>query len=202
VNQDNEFLVISSSANFGNQFFIKISDVLSCKRILINRKDIMDFFEAVMKRRSIRSYTGETIPVADLEKIVDAGRLAPSGSNRQPWHFIVVTDQDKILQLSKAGAWSADASAMIAVVLDPSTSYWVEDGSAAIENILLAATALGYGACWLQGNAQPHEEEFKQLLHVPVQFKLLSLVPIGVPAEKSTPKAKKPLNEVLHWEVF
>lgn len=162
----------------------------------------MDFFEAVMKRRSIRSYTGETIPRADLEKIVDAGRLAPNGSNRQLWDFIVVTDQEMIQQLSKAGPWSVDAGAMIAVVLDPSTSFWVEDGSAAIENMLLAATALGYGACWLQGNAQPHEEEFKQLLHVPAHLRLLSLVPIGVPAEKPLPKDKKPLNEVLHWEGF
>lgn len=162
----------------------------------------MDTFEAIKKRRSIRKYTGQAIPRADIEKIVDAGRLAPSGHNQQHWDFVVITKAEMIQRLSKAADWSVNAAVMIAVVVDPSTQYWVEDGSAAIENMLLAATALGYGACWLQGNTQPHSEEFKRLLRIPDHLNLLSLVPIGVPAEKSGFKDKRPLGEVLHWEHY
>jgi nitroreductase len=163
----------------------------------------MDIFEAIKKRRSIRSYTGEAIPKEDLKKIVDAGRLAPCGRNRQPWDFIVVTNQAMIQKLSIAAEWSAKAGAMIAVVMDNCTSkYWVEDGSAAVENILLAATALGYGTCWLEGNALPHEDSIKEWLNIPDNLKLLTLIPVGVPVEWPDPKGKKPLDEVLHWETF
>lgn len=162
----------------------------------------METIESIAKRRSIRNFTGDPIPLSDLEKIVNAARLAPSGNNQQPWDFIVVTDGSIRQHLSKAASWSANASAIIVVVLDPSSKYWIEDGSAAIENILLAATDLGYGSCWLQGNAKPHEAEFKLLLNIPEHLRILSLVPIGVPVEWPKNKAKKPLEEVLHWETF
>jgi nitroreductase len=162
----------------------------------------MDIFEAIKKRRSIRSYTGDPIPKEDLKKIVDAGRLAPCGRNRQLWHFIVVTDKNMIQKLSIAAEWSAKAGAMIAVVMDAASKYWVEDGSAAVENILLAATALGYGTCWLEGNALPYEESIKGWLNIPEGLKLLTLIPVGVPVEWPNPKEKKPLDEVLHWETF
>jgi len=162
----------------------------------------MDLFEAIKKRRSVRQYTGEPIPQADLEKIVDAGRLAPSGNNRQPWVFIVVTDKGILQRLSKAASWSANAGAMIVVVMNPVSRYWVEDGSAAIENMLLAATALGYGSCWLEGNAKPYEAEFKLLLNIPENLKILSLIPIGVPNQWPEGKEKKPIKDVLHWEVY
>jgi len=162
----------------------------------------MDTFETIKTRRSVRNFTGDPILLSDLEKIVDAGRLAPTGSNRQPWDFIIVTKKEIIQQLSKAGTWSADAGAMIVVVMDSSSKYWIEDGSAAIENMLLAATALGYGSCWLQGNAKPYEAEFKQLLKIPDHLKLLTLIPIGVPIAWPGDKQKKSLEDVLHWETF
>lgn len=162
----------------------------------------MDIFETIQKRRSIRDFTGDPIPTDDIKKIIDAGRLAPSGNNKQPWDFIVVTDKTIIQELSKAASWSAKAGALIAVVMDPATKYWVEDGSAAIENMLLAATALGYGSCWLQGNAKPHEAAFKRLLKIPQHLNLLSLIPIGVPTAWPASKQKKPLDEVIHWETY
>jgi len=162
----------------------------------------MNTFKTIIKRRSIRSYTGDPIPQADLEKIVDAGRLAPSGNNRQPWDFIVVTHDAMIQKLSVAADWSAKAGAMIVVVMNTGSKYWVEDGSAAVENMLLAATALGYGTCWLEGNALPHEESIKEWLNIPDKLKLLTLIPVGVPVEWPDPKEKKPLDEVLHWERF
>ena len=161
----------------------------------------MDALEAIRKRRSVRSYTGAPIPKEDLETIVDAGRLAASGSNKQPWEFIVVTERGMIDQLKVASQWMDKAGAIIAVVMDPSSRWWLEDGAAAVENMLIAATALGYGSCWLEGYTLPREEEFKALLGIPKTKRLLTLVPIGVPAEWPS-KDKKPLAEVLHWERY
>ncbi|MCW4040799.1 MAG: nitroreductase family protein [Candidatus Bathyarchaeota archaeon] len=163
----------------------------------------MEALEAIKKRRSIRNFTGELIPRKDLETIVDAGRLAASGSNKQPWDFIVITERIMIDQLSERidKNWMIKAGAIIAVVMDPRSRWWIEDGAAAIENMLIASTALGYGSCWLEGNTLPREEEFKVLLGVPETKKLLTLLPIGVPVEWPT-KEKKPLSEVLHWEKY
>jgi nitroreductase len=161
----------------------------------------MDALEAIRKRRSVRQYTGDPIPRKDLETIVDAGRLAATGGNRQPWEFIVVTEQEMIDQLKVAAQWMDKAGAIVAVILDASTRWWVEDGSAAIENILIASTALGYGSCWLEGWTLPREDEFKALLGVPEEKRLLTLIPIGVPVAWPT-KEKKSLDEVLYWETY
>jgi nitroreductase len=161
----------------------------------------MDALEAIRKRRSVRQYTGDPIPWEDLEKIVDAGRLAATGSNQQPWDFVVVTDREMIDQLKVAAGWMEEAGAIVAVVMDPSSRWWVEDGAAAVENMLIASTALGYGSCWLEGYTLPREEEFKKLLGIPEKKRLLTLVPIGVPAEWPT-REKKVLEEVLHWERY
>lgn len=161
----------------------------------------MDALEAIRKRRSVRNYTGEPIPLEDLQTIVDAGRLAASGSNRQPWDFIVITNRGMINQLKVAAQWMENAGAIIAVVLDPASRWWVEDGAAAVENMLIASTALGYGSCWLEGYTLLREEEFKALLGVPAHKRLLTLIPIGVPVEWPT-KQKKSLEEVIHWEEY
>ena len=161
----------------------------------------MDAFEAIKGRRSIRKYTGAPVAHDDLEAIVDAGRLAASGHNNQPWEFVVVADRATIEKLSIASAWMAEAGAVIVVVLDPSSRWWQEDGAAAMENMMLAATALGYGSCWVEGGALPHEETIKQLLGVPDDRRAMLLLPIGIPAESPSPP-KRELSEVLHWERY
>ena len=161
----------------------------------------MDALETIRNRRSVRNYTGDPIPREDLEAIIDAGRLAATGGNRQPWDFIVVTQREMIDRLTVAARWMDKAGAIVAVVMDPSSRWWLEDGSAATENILLACTALGYGSCWLEGYTLPREEEFKALLGIPNEKRLLTLIPIGVPAEWPT-KEKKSLEEVIHWEKY
>ena len=161
----------------------------------------MDALEAIRKRRSVRDFTGDAIPKEDMEQIVDAGRLAATGYNNQPWDFIVVTERAMIEKLKVASQWMEKAGAIIAVVLDPASQFWVEDGAAAVENMLIASTALGYGSCWLEGYTLPLEEEFKKLLGVPEGKRLLTLVPIGVPVEWPTIE-KKPLEEVIHWETY
>jgi nitroreductase len=161
----------------------------------------MDALEAIRKRRSVRQYTGATIPREHLETIVDAGRLAATGGNRQPWDFVVVTERETIDQLKVAAQWMENAGAIVAVVMDPGSRWWVEDGSAAIENMLIASTALGYGSCWLEGWTLPREDEFKALLGIPEEKRLLTLIPIGVPVAWPT-REKKALDEVLHWERY
>lgn len=161
----------------------------------------MDALEAIRNRRSVRRYKDEVIPKPDLEIIVDAGRLAATGSNKQPWDFVVVTDKPMIANFKSSGPWIGGASAVIVVVMDPKSRWWIEDGAAAIENMLLASTALGYGSCWVEGDALPHEESIKTLLGIPADRRVMALIPIGVPAETPQPK-KKSLQEVLHWEKF
>lgn len=161
----------------------------------------MDLFEAIRKRRSIRRFTDDMVPRADLETIVDAGRLAPTGNNSQPWDFVVVTDRAMIAELAVCGAWIAEASAVVVVVMNPGSRWWVEDGAAAIENMLLACTALGYGSCWVEGDALPYDERFKTLLSIPPERHILALLPVGVAAKTPIPE-KKPLERVLHWEKY
>ena len=161
----------------------------------------MDAIETIQKRHSVRSFTGELIPKEALEKIVDAGRLASSGNNLQPWDFVVITNKEAFEYLSQATEWISSAAAVIAVVLDPASRWWVEDGAAAVENMLIAATALGYGGCWLEGVTIEREAEYKVLLNIPPRKRLFTLVPLGVPAEISV-KEKKPLAQVVHWEKF
>lgn len=161
----------------------------------------MDALEAIRKRRSIRRYTDDPVSEKDLETIVDAGRLAATGNNRQPWDFVVVTDRSTIEQFKASGPWIDQARAVIVVVMDPASRWWVEDGAAAIENMLLASTALGYGACWVEGDALPREAQFKTLLGVPAEKRVMALIPIGVAAEAPMPD-KKPLQAVVHWEKY
>ena len=161
----------------------------------------MDTFDAIRERRSIRRFTGEAVSREDLLTIVDCGRLAASGSNRQPWEFVVVTEKSVVERLAAVGAWIAKAGAVVAVVMDPSSRWWLEDGAAAIENMLLACVALGYGACWVEGDALSREDELKTLLGVPPSKRLMALVPVGVAAQVPVVD-KKPLDEVLHWEKY
>jgi nitroreductase len=161
----------------------------------------MDALEAIEKRRSVRNFTGESIPKEDLIKIVNAGRMAASGNNRQPWEFIIVTDKATINQLKIAAEWMDKAGAIIAVVMDPSSRWWIEDGAAAVQNMLVAATALGYGTCWLEGYTLQREHEFKSLLNIPIERRLMTLVPVGV-ATAWPAKEKRSLEEVIHWEMY
>jgi len=133
--------------------------------------------EAIRKRRSVRKFTGEIIPREDLEKIVDAGRLACL--RKQPPALGIHRRNRPRDDRSTYSGRQVDGKsrAIIAVVLDPYSRWWVEDGSAAIENMLIASTALGYGSCWVEGDSLPREEEFKTLLLVPKREKIARLDP-------------------------
>ncbi len=164
----------------------------------------MDFFEVVKKRASVREYSDKTIPEEALDKIVDAGRLAPTARGQEPWEFIVITGKDTLRDLGEItdhGKFLKQAAAGI-VVLAKDTKYYLEDGSAATENILLAATGSGLGACWIAGDKKAYAEQIIKYLNVPAGYKLVSVLALGYPAGEVKPHSKRPLSEVMHREKF
>lgn len=163
----------------------------------------MDVFEAIKKRKSVRSLIKIDIPMDDLEKIVDAGRLAPSGMNRQPFEFIIITDEEVINKLSIAQSFIKEASAAIAIVADEKESkYWLEDISACAENMFLAITALGYDSCWIEGTLLRKEEESKKILGVPNDKRFVILLPIGKGAVGGSQAIKKSMAEMTHYNKY
>jgi nitroreductase len=161
-----------------------------------------DAITVIKTRRSVRSYTHGPIPKEVLEDIVDCGRLAPTGRGVQPWEFIVVTNSDvraDLAQIAEYGKFIAEAPACVVVFCDD-TKYYLEDGSAAVENILLAAWAHGVGSCWVAGDKKDYGVAIGNLLGVPDGKKLIALVALGYPTESPADKQKRGLNDVLHWE--
>jgi nitroreductase len=164
----------------------------------------MDAFDVLKTRRSARSFSNKVIPKKSLEKIVDAARFAATARNIQPWEFVVVTAQEmlkKLGALADNGRFIAEAHACIAVFCRE-TKYFLEDCSAATENILLAATALGIGSCWVAGDKKPYCHEVCALLAAPAGYRLISLVALGFPAADTPVAPKRALKELLHWEKF
>jgi nitroreductase len=142
----------------------------------------------IFSRRSIRRYTGEPVSQADITSLLEAGMAAPSASNRKPWHFVVTTDRQTLQALADAHPYAkmlTGAALAIAVCGDPKASdWWVQDCSAATENILIAATGLGLGGVWLGCHGRPEREEaIREILGIPGQIGVLNLISIGHPDE-------------------
>ena len=176
--------------------------------------------DVIMTRTSIRSFTGDSVSKENLETILKAGMAAPSAINIQPWRFVVLTDKEKIVELFDKGPRSGMFTTAGAVIIvcgettmmrkpwgepdAPATEqpniFWYEDCSAAAENILLAAHALGLGAVWTAGYpAMERIEPLAAALGLPENVLPLCIIPVGVPAENPEPKDKwKPEN--IHWE--
>jgi nitroreductase len=163
----------------------------------------MDLFEAIEKRSSVRSFVPTEVPEEHLLAIVDAGRRAPSGGNRQPLQFILVREKDTLAALGTVQACFASAGAAIGIIADPGVSrWWLEDAAAAAENMLLAIQALGYASVWVEGTLLKQEDFAKKLLGVPPEKKFIILLPVGK-APQETPQAdRKPLAEVLWRERY
>ena len=163
----------------------------------------MEAIEALKTRRSKRKFLPKPISKEVVEDIIDCGRLAPSAVNIQPVEFIVVTKGEirkRIAEMADRGRFIAHAPVCIAV-FSRQTKYYLEDGSTASENLLLAAHAHGLGACWVAGDKKPYAEKVRQLLGAPQDFRLISLIPMGYSDEQ--PKLpKRKLKDVLHWEKY
>ena len=163
----------------------------------------VDAIEVLKTRHSVRAFSSQPVPRAVLEDIIDCGRLAATAINIQPWEFVVVTDaatRRKLAETTDHGRFIAGAPVCV-VVLCQATKYYLEDGSAATQNILLAARAHGLGACWVAGDKKPYAADICKIVDAPDGFRLVSLIPMGYPAE-NTQKPKRPLADVLHWEKY
>ena len=158
----------------------------------------------IKKRRSIRKYTNQAVTDEQIRQLLEAAMAAPSADNIQPWEFVVVRDPALKRGMARTHPWSdmaADAAVVFVVCGDERVSnHWVEDASAATENLLLAATALGLGAVWvgIYPNTS-NEAHVRQVLGIPKEMRVLCLVPIGHPAESKPPRTKY-REEKVHYD--
>jgi nitroreductase len=165
----------------------------------------MSLLDAIMTRRSIRKYKPETVPQQTLERILEAARYAPSADNEQPWHFIIVDDAKIKDRLSKR-RWSgfiADSAFTVvgcAYIGNAHSRKWSTiDTTIALQNMVIAASSLGIGSCWV-GDFQ--EAEVKKMLEVPKDWKIVSLISFGYPNETPNATPRKPLREITSHNRF
>ncbi len=169
----------------------------------------MQVMEAIESRRSVRSFKPDPVPEADLKQILEAARLAPSASNRQPWKFVVVTDSHRRAALARASrnqTFVGQAPVVIAAVaLEPDQTMmcgverYAVDLAIAVDHITLAAADRGLGTCWIGAFDQ---EEARRITDVPDRYKIVTLLPLGYPADEPRPKIRKTQQEIVCRETF
>ena len=172
----------------------------------------MDVFEAIQKRKSVRSYELKPVSKETLEKLLEAARIAPSAANIQPWHFIVVTDAEKRKELSKGifAKWLSGAPAVIVACGDTEASpdWYAVDTSLALENVVLAATGEGLGTCYV---GSFNEAQVKKLLRIPGKYCVIALLAVGYAKEKEgltskffrlASRKRKALEEIASLEEY
>lgn len=161
----------------------------------------MNVLEAIKTRRSIRKFEDTPVPPEALKQVLEAGRIAPSAGNRQPWKFLVVTDPEtrkELVPLCRDQGFVGQAGAVIvACAPDPTMKWHMVDVAIAVDHMTLAAHALGLGTCWI-GAFEP--EAVKRLLDIPEEVKVVCLLPVGVPAADGSMRPRKPFDEVVVYE--
>lgn len=156
----------------------------------------------IASRKSVRSYTSEPVPDEMVEKLLRAAMAAPSAMNTQPWEFVVVRDRATLDALGEGLTYAKmlkEATLAVVVCGDKSRERWVHDASAATENLLLAAEALGLGAVWTAADDPVRSSVVRDVLGVPDNMGTLCVIAIGFPSKEEKPKDKwKP--EKIHYE--
>jgi nitroreductase len=152
--------------------------------------------DTIFSRRSIRRYTEEPVSEEEITTILEAAMASPSGHNSKPWHFVVITKRETLNRLAKVhkyGKMLNEAPLCISVCGDQSVSedFWIQDCSAATENLLLAVTALGLGAVWCGVHpSQDMVKNISKILGINAPFIPLNLIAIGHPAEEKEPRTQ------------
>ena len=163
----------------------------------------MDAIEAMLSRRSIRRYTDAEVADSDVETMLACAMAAPTAFNQQSWRFVVVREQGVRSELSVASKWAgmlADAALVVVVCGDAKSerhegAYWVQDATAALENLLIAANALGLGAVWVGVHPwDDRKDAVRAALALPVGIEPLGMVGVGHPAETKPPAGR------LDWD--
>ncbi|HSV75190.1 MAG TPA: nitroreductase family protein [Chthonomonadales bacterium] len=152
----------------------------------------MDAIEAIMTRRSVRAYTDGTVSHEAIDRLLQCAMHAPSAGNQQPWHFVVLTDRQKMVEAAGLHPYARmTQTAALAVLVCGDTAglkhplYWQQDCAAAVQNLLVAAHAMGLGAVWT--GIYPTEDRvkaFQQWLGLPEHILPLALIPIGYPEQE------------------
>ena len=173
----------------------------------------MDFYDVAKTRRSVRSYRSDPIPEEVLDRVLEAVRIAPSGSNRQPWRFIVVKDEatkQRLVPACNGQSWIADAPVVI-VACGQNIHYnrggYMGDMSVLVDvsigftHLILAARAEGLGTCWIGAFSN---DEVKKILGVPEDYYVVAVTPLGYPEGEpfKGPASRKPLSEIASTDKF
>ncbi len=175
-----------------------------------------NFFDVVAKRRSIRKYKDIEIPDEHIHQMLEAAQLAPSTNNTQPWRFVVVKNPETIELLSLVAGrqkFIANAKAVVIALANKAASccpgnpsmWHVQDTMIATEHVVLAATALGYGSCWIAMLDSRNSQNIiavKEALRIPETADIVALVTLGVPDEVPAPKSTLELNEIGFSEAY
>ena len=172
----------------------------------------MDVFDAIRGRRSVRKWKTDKVPLTLLKKLVDAGRWAPSSCNRQPLKFIIVTDRKLIVNIGRMLIGGRDfvsrAPALILVFADirpyifPTETFaHLQDGAAAIQNILLVAHSIGLGACWIfltsLSLTSRDEIDLRKSLEVPQHYDEVGLIALGYPDDTPSPPSRRRMDKIV-----
>jgi nitroreductase len=165
----------------------------------------MSVLDLILTRRSIRRYEAKDIPEDVMKQILEAGRQAPSAVNKQPIHFTIVKDHEIAKKFSSLpfNGFIKDAPAVVVGCADIKsllTGKWaVVDATIAMQNMVIAAWALGVGSCWIGAF---DEKKVKESLKIPDKWKVVALLTLGYPAEQPKPKKKKPIEELFSFNTF
>ncbi|WP_324668007.1 nitroreductase family protein [Geochorda subterranea] len=165
----------------------------------------MDTWTCIRTRRTIRDFRPHPVPEATIRRTLEAGRLAPSALNRQPWHFVVVRDRQRLGALAEAcstGRFVAQAAFAVVVAVDPQNRYHQIDGAKAVQQMELAAWSEGVGICWIGGF---DAARVAQLVSLPGEWAVLTVLAFGYPADAGRSRrkgVKKALDEAVSWERF
>jgi nitroreductase len=182
----------------------------------------MDFFDVITARHSVRTYRPDPVPDELINQCLEAARVAPSWRNGQCWRFVVVRDRATIEQLAAQrvygypiNTWLRSAPVVIVACAEPGESgqhdgvpYWAVDVAIALEHLVLAATALGLGTCWIGGF---NEEPVRRLIAAPERIRVVAYTPLGFPAEREALMGRavktiarshnrKLLAQIVHYE--
>ena len=164
---------------------------------MIEPKILLDL---IKERRSIRAFLDKPVPEKEIKMILEAGRWAPSASNRQPWNFILIRNKNTLKEIARAtgyGWFIGEASFAIAIVGKPrvSSKWYIIDTSLVSMNMMLMAWSLGIGTCWI---GSMNKERVKQILGLQKNDYLLTVLPFGyIQGEVPDPTYRHPLNNIV-----
>lgn len=165
----------------------------------------MEVYESLRTRLTVRDFKPDPVPGRLVTKLLQAARWAPSSRNRQPWHLIVIRDREVLAQIghiASSGPYIGQAPLGIAIVMENVNRAELDAGRA-LQQMELTAWSEGLGTCFV-GLREQEQAQVKELLGIPQELRLITVMPFGYPTDKASSgsKRRKPLSEIAHRERF